>query len=206
MCKANDRPGNGPDAPSANLDENDEDMDEMPDRMADEPSTFLPNVGEVETEATMINQRIDEIMNGRPHADRVTVPWPAQGGVVNEFDQEGLFSMAFPTLFPTGSGEYLAPRLRDVRLGDYMKHLINYSDDHFARHSRFRYFALNMVYRHRALQQSSYFFRGTTASEGMSAAEVREVLTDPNHEKHENSYEQHLPLRGYCPWQSRLLV
>ncbi len=41
--------------------------------------------------------------------------------------------MAFPTLFPTGAADS----------GNYFTHLLKYDDGRFARHPRFRFFALN---------------------------------------------------------------
>ncbi len=61
-------------------------------------------------------------------------------------------SCAFPTLFPTGAGDFLAPRLHAVTIGNYFKHLMMYGDGEFAKHNRFRYFALNTEMRWRALQ------------------------------------------------------
>ena len=52
-------------------------------------------------------------------------------------------SCAFPTLFPTGATDFVAPRQHAVTIGNYFKHLMMYEDGRFAKHPRFRYFALN---------------------------------------------------------------
>ena len=61
---------------------------------------------------------------------------------INEFSMEGYFSRAFPTLFPTGAAEFLAPRIHKITIDNYFKHLVMYDDKRLAKHCRFRYFAL----------------------------------------------------------------
>ena len=67
-----------------------------------------------------------------------------QGGIpINEFTTEGYFTCAFPTLFPTGAADFLGQRHNQVTVGNYFKHLMVYEDGRFAKHPRFRFFALN---------------------------------------------------------------
>ena len=61
-------------------------------------------------------------------------------------------SCAFPKLYPTGAADFTAPRLRPVTIGFYFKHLMKFHDGQFAKHPRYRYFALNTEMRWRALQ------------------------------------------------------
>ena len=56
---------------------------------------------------------------------------------------KGYFSCAFPTLFPTGAGDFSGQRQNQVTIGNYFKHLMMYDDNRFAKHPRFRFFALN---------------------------------------------------------------
>ena len=88
------------------------------------------------------------------------VPWPSRGNdPVNEFTTEGYMSCAFPTLFPTGSADFVAPRERKVTVGNYFNHLMRCGGGRFARHPRFRYFALNTEMRWRALQAGRIFIK-----------------------------------------------
>ena len=69
-----------------------------------------------------------------------TVSWPSSSGnPINEFTTEGYISCAFPTLFPTGAADFVAPRQRCVTVGNYFKHMMLYHDMRFAKHPRFRY-------------------------------------------------------------------
>ena len=61
----------------------------------------------------------------------------------NEFTIEGYFSLAFPTLYPTGAAEFLGQSQNEIAIGYYSKHLIMYYDGRFAKHPRFHFFALN---------------------------------------------------------------
>lgn len=67
------------------------------------PSTFLPMPRRGITEEEAIQQ---SVIQGNSH-----VNWPVTtGNAVNEFTTEGYMSCAFPTLFPTGMADFLAPR------------------------------------------------------------------------------------------------
>ena len=108
-------------------------------------STFIPLPVRGMTEQQAIQHSIDHTQH---------VNWSSTtGSPVNEFTTEGYISCAFPTLFPTGAGDFVvAPRQHSVTIGNYFKHLMLYHDQWFAKHPRFRYFALNTKMRHRALQ------------------------------------------------------
>ena len=60
--------------------------------------------------------------------------------------------MAFPILFPTGAADFHGQRCNQVTIGNYFKHLMMYKDGQFAKHPRFRFFALNTEMQWRALQ------------------------------------------------------
>lgn len=65
--------------------------------------------------------------NARPPIND-PIPWPANGARVNDFDTPGLFSMAFPCLFPYGAGDpTLRDRQKEVSLDQAGKHLAKYA-------------------------------------------------------------------------------
>ena len=59
-------------------------MNEVPERMADEPSSFVPNFNVDFSEAEAITARIARHFENREHRDRVTVPAPVATEVMNE--------------------------------------------------------------------------------------------------------------------------
>ena len=68
------------------------------------PRFFMPNAVQQQTEQEMVRQSFERRQSGSPN----TVMWPTIGRTpINEFTTEGYFSMAFPTLFPTGAAEFL---------------------------------------------------------------------------------------------------
>ena len=99
------------------------------------------------------------------------------GGVpINEFTTEGYFSCAFPTLFPTGAGDFSGQRQNQVTIGNYFKHLTMYDDNRFAKHPRFRFFALNTEMRWRALQTSRVYVKQHPGDAQLSLDELRDMV------------------------------
>lgn len=76
---------------------------------------------------------------------------------INEFTSEGYIARAFPTLFPTGKGDYLQPRMTNLTLREYHMYLMLYKDGRFAKDPRFRFFAFNTTMRHSAIFQATYY-------------------------------------------------
>ena len=105
------------------------------------------------------------------------VSWPSTGPTpVNEFRTEGYFTCAFPTLFPTGAADFSAPRPRTVTIGNYFKHLMMFHDGRFAKHPRFRYFALNTEMRWRALQTGQVYVRQHPTDASLSVQELQDMV------------------------------
>ena len=103
--------------------------------------------------------------------------WPSIGGVpINEFTTEGYFSCAFPTLFPTGAGDFSGQRQNQVTIGNYFKHLIMYDDNRFAKHPRFRFFALNIEMRWRALKTGRVYVKQHPGDAQLSLDELRDMV------------------------------
>ena len=111
------------------------------------------------TEQETIKKAVQERQSTIPED---AIPWPRRGEQpINEFTTEGYMSCAFPTLFPTGAGDFVAPRLNAVTVGNFFKHLMMYGDGQFAKHPRSRYFALNTTFRWRALQTGRVYIIST---------------------------------------------
>ena len=104
------------------------------------------------------------------------MPWPSTGSLISEFTTEGYMTCAFPTLYPTGSADFLAPRVHQVTVGHYFKHLIMYDDGRFATHPRFRYFALNTEMRWRALQTGHVYVNQHPNDARLSVDELRDMV------------------------------
>ncbi len=106
-----------------------------------------------------------------------TVPWPKRGDTpVNEFQTEGYITCAFPTLFPTGAGDFVAPRPCTATAGNYFKRLMMYGDGQFGKHPRFRYFALNTEMRWRALQTGRIYIRKHPKDGKLTLDELKDMV------------------------------
>jgi ATP-dependent DNA helicase PIF1 len=87
-------------------------------------------------------------------------------------------TLAFPTLFPDGAGDFYQPRLTKIDLGDYFKHLLRFRGGRFAQHRRFPWFALNTVQRARTRSCSNIFVKQRHDAPQLNAADIRTLLSD----------------------------
>ena len=79
------------------------------------PGSFVRVAHTRETEQNMVRLALLQ-----SHCPSQPLPWPqVSGAAVNEFQTEGYMSLAFPTLFPTGSADFSAPRLHSLTIGYY---------------------------------------------------------------------------------------
>ena len=131
-------------------------------------SSFVPAAPRQATEQEAVKQVVSA---------EQPVGWPPRGDTpLNEFHSEGYITLAFPTLFPTGAADFTAPRMRPVTLGFYLKHPMMYSDGRFARHPRFRYFALNTEMRWRAIQAGRVYVRQHPEDARLSVDELCDMV------------------------------
>ena len=94
--------------------------------------------------------------------------------------------MAFPKLVPDGKGDPTNPALtREVTLQDSIKHLIRFSEYlnekwvyRVASHPRFIYWALTMIQRRQALQQSSIFLKQNQDEAHMTLNQLHEMASN----------------------------
>ena len=139
--------------------------------------SFVPSTTQRMTEQETVRQSVQQRQSHQRPVAPPTVSWPPSSSTpINEFNTEGYMSCAFPTLFPTGAADFLAPRPVAVTIGSYLKHLMMYEDGRFARHPRFRYFALNTEMRWRALQAGRIYVRQHPHDAQLSVEELRGMV------------------------------
>ena len=144
------------------------------DENSHDAESFVPIAAQKLIELEAVKK---SVADGQKSSPRNIVPWPSRADApINEFVTEGYISCAFPTLFPTGAGDFLAPRERVVTVGNYFKHLMRYDDGRFARHPRFRYFALNSEMRWRALQTGRVYIKQHPSDARLSLDELRRMI------------------------------
>ena len=140
--------------------------------------SFVPIATRSMTEQEAVHQSVQERqLSPSTSSSPATMMWPSIGGVpINEFTTEGYFSCAFPTLFPTGAGDFSGQRQNQVTIGNYFKHLMMYDDNRFAKHPRFRFFALNTEMRWRALQTGRMYVKQHPGHAQLSLDELRDMV------------------------------
>jgi len=119
-------------------------------------SSFIPTIPNRNIEI----QEIRHYLQSYNHHSATTIQWPPISlSPINEYNTEGLLSMAFPTLFPTGAALPNQPRIKTVQLHEYALHLLHYHDNRFGKHPRFRYYIYNLMMRHRSQATTSFFVK-----------------------------------------------
>ena len=118
-------------------------------------TSFMVSLPKKQRELQIIKESLD-----LDHEPNTKLDWPHISSTpINEYTTEGLFDMAFPTLFPNGTAKPMQPRARDVQLHEYALHLMRYHDNRFGQHPRFTYFLLNLMMRHRSQALASVFIK-----------------------------------------------
>ena len=139
--------------------------------------SFVPHVTRSLTEQETVRQIVQPQPTRDQSQNSSTLMWPSIGGrPINEFDTEGYFSCAFPTLYPTGAADFHDARQRNVTIGNYFKHLMLYDDGRFAKHPRFRFFALNTEMRWRAIQAGRVYVRQHPGDAHLSVDALRDMV------------------------------
>jgi hypothetical protein len=155
---------------------------------AGDSSSFLPFRKSEHSEDTAIRASV----NGQDPLD-----WPSIiGQPINEFQTLLLAILAFPTLFPHGTGDPTDPgRHHQVSLTDGFKHLIKYAEQlqttdaenvfhwRFASHPRFPYWALDMKQRHQLLSQAKVYLHQHPADANLTIEALREMVGTLNAEQ-----------------------
>ena len=157
----------------------DNDEDKVYNQTA-EMSSFLPACEKQRQELDAIK---NQLFPNEP------MSWPTvDDHPLNEYQTPFLATLAFPTLFPDGTGDPTNPSLlRDISLSERIKHLIKFAEQingkwvyRFASHPRFSYWAFDMIQRRRVLQQSGIFLKQNPGEAHLTIDELREMATSGN--------------------------
>lgn len=122
--------------------------------------------------ANMSVQHQDEVIKSK-------LKWPSiSNQPVNERQTPGFFPCAYPKLFPYGTADLNDDRLKDMKMANYIKHLMNYCDNRFASHLTFRFFVYNIWMRNTALQDGNVFVRNNPEFQNMTVAQLKEKISE----------------------------
>jgi ATP-dependent DNA helicase PIF1 len=143
--------------------------------LAHEQNSFVPSLTPLPSEQEAITTAMTD--NGLASNSNNPLPWPPSGAALSEYTTHGLFSMAFPTLFPLGLADISLRRDRKIELHEWAKHLVRYRDSRFAMHPRFRFFVLNLIFRHRSMQRGRYLFSRNISHHNMTIGQLKQALS-----------------------------
>lgn len=109
-------------------------------------------------------RRLQALLRGECGTDEAPCKPPPRGAVpLSEYRARGYTSLAFPTLFPLGSGDFGsivdAGNKHGVTWQQWSRHVQKYKDGRFATHRRFPYFLLNTHEREVASRQANLFVK-----------------------------------------------
>lgn len=140
--------------------------------------SFLPGAYDRNLEADEVDAAAQALAAGSQAAPVPHAHFPPLGvDPVDEFSLDGIASLAFPTLFPFGTGDPTSRvRLRKVEETDAVSWLLRYRDRRFAQHARFIFFMYNRILRHQALGQARFYIRSHPNDAHLTRAELKRKL------------------------------
>ncbi|KIN05442.1 hypothetical protein OIDMADRAFT_51252 [Oidiodendron maius Zn] len=97
-----------------------------PVELTDAPPNTQSVVLSLDQDTTEADLIIEEITGRRPPPAGVPAPSIRHTPIDKTSGRERILSLAFPTLYPTGQADLNTPRLRNVPLKDYARHLLCY--------------------------------------------------------------------------------
>ncbi|KAF5711868.1 ATP-dependent DNA helicase PIF1 [Fusarium mundagurra] len=158
-----------------------DDLEDIPGDLNHWETAAVPNFIAQERDLTYLRSRLQ---GQQPEPDVPLQPAPChepqlempniRSTPLNEFNRsQALLSLAFPTLFPTGQGDFVEPRQRGIQYGDYIERLMKFHDGRFARHPRFPYVAFNTLMRQQVNQRSSFFIKKDGRRTEVDIAQLR---------------------------------
>ena len=152
----------------------------LPDysELAHEQNSFVPSVGPLPSEQDAITTGMND--TGLTSDNNTPLCWPPTGLPLSEYSTPGLFTIAFPTLFPTAAADFSLRRDHKIHLHEWVKHLMWYRDSRFATHPRFRFFVLNIIFRHRSMQRGKYLFSRNISHHNMTIGQLKNALSQHN--------------------------
>jgi len=134
------------------------------------PNILEKNIENDEFIQTFVESDIEEPLQIDRIGQFLTVDWPAVNPKpINEFEYDGLCSLAFPAIFPYGTGDPTKKARRfEISETDGFNHLLKYATKNavdnqlyypFVQHSRFKFWAYDRIRRHRALNQAKIYLK-----------------------------------------------
>jgi hypothetical protein len=134
---------------------------------------------------TFVENNLDEPLQ----LDKIknAIDWPNRNrNPINEYTYQGLCSLVFPKLFPTGAGDPTTKsRIKEVSETLAYSHLMKFVAHKpinnekyypFAEHPRFKFWAYDRLRRQRALNQSKVYMSQNPSDANLTISELKEII------------------------------
>ena len=99
----------------------------------------------------------------------------AQGPAISMSSSVPVSGLAFPSLFPLGTGHYENPRPHSMEWYQWGRALENFYDGRFATHGTFPYFVLNTMHRQQAFEDASLFMHKGPHGRNTTVGDLEEL-------------------------------
>jgi ATP-dependent DNA helicase PIF1 len=142
----------------------------------DPPLPTQSTVVSLAQETTEANLILEEFAVRPPCSLHIPAPSIRQTPIDEAAGRERIFTQAFPTLYPTGAADINTPRLREVTLKEYARHLLCWHDGRFARHARWRFLVFNMIMRKAARSTAQFYVSRASVLKDLTREELAEAL------------------------------
>lgn len=109
----------------------------------------------------IVEDIVDQNESGKSKQSVFRIPWPTRDNIpISEFTTKFFFTLAFPCLFPYGTGDFYVNRpVTCSSMAQWADHLIWYKDGRLAKQSYFKFIVHNIIIRKRTLEQSTYIVK-----------------------------------------------
>jgi hypothetical protein len=134
---------------------------------------FVPNLNTGQTEMDQLRAAAFP-----PDAPIILTMPTVRGTPISEHDGRQIAIDAFPSLFPNGTADFAAPRDIKVTMTEWAAHLMRFKDGRFARHPRFRYWALNTIMRHEAKKSSKWYCTTHREDRELTVQDIQEMINN----------------------------
>jgi hypothetical protein len=137
-----------------------------------------------------IKKKVENVVNvgiGEDHGGvtvnkkgTVTIPWPTRQNIpIFEFTTQYCFTLAFPALFPFGTGDFHINGHRTVDyVSDWAGHPLWYDDERFVHHQYFKFVFHNMIMRKKALENCNFVVNQNLGNKHLSVSELKNKIND----------------------------
>ena len=84
----------------------------------------------------------------------------------------------FQLFFLNGIADLRDERMKEIKPANYLRHLLNFGDNRFARHATFRFFAYNSWMRWTAMNDGKVFVRNNKEFQNMTVSKLKEMISE----------------------------